>query len=103
MITVALLISLPTVVLAGVVRRSARMESNVYTIRLQVNRVLSGDTRGISLNSVKVYIFAETNIDLLWRGQNIILTGIVSRETVYVLDTPIKEYTSNLEKTVLEC
>ena len=95
--------SLSPVVLSGSVRRTGRVESGLPTFRLRVDKVLRGDASGLTHRSVKVHVFAGADTSRLWRGQSVILAGIVYGDSVFILDSPIKDYSSSLEKTILDC
>jgi hypothetical protein len=91
------------VVLSGNVRRTGKTESGLPTFRLRVDRVLRGDATGITRRSVDVHIFSGATTSQLWRGQKVILSGIVYDGSVFIVDSPIESYTSSLEKTTLDC
>lgn len=96
-------ISLLTVVLVGVMRRTGKTKSGLRTIRLRVNRILRGDANGISRRSVEVHIFSGTVPSRLRRGQSVILSGVPRGEIVYMFDTPIEDYSSSLEQAIIDC
>ena len=84
-------------------RRTGKTESGLPTFRLRVDRVLRGDATGITRRSVDVHIFSGATTSQLWRGQKVILSGIVYDGSVFIVDSPIESYTSSLEKTTLDC
>ena len=95
--------SLSPVVLSGNVRRTGRVESGLPTFRLRVDRVLRGHASGLKHRSIKVRIFAGADASWLRQGQNVILSGIVYGDSVFIIDSPIEDYSSSLEKTILDC
>lgn len=97
--------SLPTVVLVGIVRRTGTTSSGLRTIRLRVDKVLRGDADGISHHSsVEVRIFTGTNdISRLHRGQKVILSGVSRGKIVYMFNSPVEDYSSSLEKAIVDC
>lgn len=90
--------------LVGDVRRTGRTESGLQTIRLRVDRVLRGDTRGIMRHTVEVRIFSGADTSRLTRGQKVILSGVPHKgRIVYMFNTPLMDYSWTLEKAIVDC
>lgn len=97
--------SLPPVVLVGVVRRTGRTSSGLRTIRLRVDKVLRGDANGIThRSSVEIRVFTGTSdLSRLHRGQKVILSGVSRGKIVYMFESPVEDYSSSLEKAIVDC
>ena len=86
-------------------RRIGRTKSDLQSIRLKVDKVLRGDSHGIThRHKIDVRIFSGADTESLRRGQRIIVSGVaLNKDIVYIIDTPIVNHSLELENKIVAC
>ena len=75
------------------------------SIRLKVDRVLRGDSSGgiTEGHKIEVRIFSNHDTRQLVRGQKFIFSGVQVERVLYVLDTPVEQYSAEAEREMASC